>query len=105
MIAPEADTNARNGLRGACVGTGAAMAACAGAAWVVAGGAVATTDGVRAVSSASVPMARAIGCRPITATPVTSSTATIQGSGAVQSTEERFGSRDTRTGATATGNP
>src|SRR4051812_20422849 len=41
----------------------------------------------------------------MTATPVTSSTATIHGSGSVQSIETRFDTGAARTGATATGNP
>src|SRR4051794_37650118 len=59
--APDASTSARKGLRGACVGTGAAIAARAAVVGAADGGAVATTDGVIVVSPASVPMARARG--------------------------------------------
>src|SRR3954454_2225753 len=53
--------SARKGLRGACVGAGAATPARPAVVGAADGGAVATTDGVIAGPSASVPMARARG--------------------------------------------
>src|SRR2546421_7946104 len=55
-------------------------------------------------SSASVPMARAMGCLAMTATPVARSTATIQGSGSLHADDRRPTGR-AFAGATATGDP